>query len=432
MRLSSLSGLIARLAGVGGKFVVTFVLAREAGAAAVGEFALFFGAVNILVFLIGLDFHLFSIRELLLRQTAAGRLRVMGGQLAVDGSIYGVFIVLALLAGLTGVASLLPVPLGWLVAITIGDHLASQFSRAFMMLRRPHLANLIYAAKSGLWGWVGCAAIFAGFLPADLEPFYLLWLVFDVAAIVLGVAAMRLAMRGARLSRPGNMSGWFQRGFRTSRYFYATSVSTMLIAYLDRFVIAGNAGVAEAGVYAFWQSIAGLLPIVVYAVAGMHYLPILVESYKRRRMEEFHSAAAGFLKQTVALCLMTGALVLILSPWIAGMVGKPEIQFDRSLILLLLVGAMGNALWQVPYQILYSAGEDKFLAATLILITAVWGIADFVVIPFAGIHGAAAIVATANLIIYLWLQRTAAQHLESGARGLSAVRSPLLDRSVEA
>jgi O-antigen/teichoic acid export membrane protein len=424
MQLRAFTAMATRLAGVGGKFVVTMVLARTAGVQAVGEFALFFGAVNVMVFVVGLDFHLFSIRELLLRQTKAGRVRVMVAQLSIDGALYALFAALAVIVAVTGVGKSLPFPIGWLLAITIGDHMATQLSRAFMMLRHPQLSNVIYAVKSGLWGWVGCAAVFAGLMPAAIQPFYVLWFVFDLAAIAIGLVAMYFAMRGAGLSRPKKMTGWFRRGIRTSRYFYATSVATMLIASLDRFIIAGSISVADAGIFSFWQVIVGLLPIIAYAVAAMHFLPILVESYKRGRIAEFNEAAAGFLKKTVSVCAACGAVVLALSPWIANLVGKPEMAVHWSFVLLLLFGAAGNALWQVPYQVLFSAGEDRFLAVTLILITAGWAIADLLIIPLIGLMGAAVVVAVTNLFIYYVLQRAAARHLACVATSRVLERGP--------
>lgn len=427
MRVRSLWSLVLRLAGVGGKFVVTFVLAREVGARAVGEFALFFGAVNLLVFVIGLDLHLFSIREMLLRRSAAGRLRVMVGQLQADAGLYVIFIAGALAIYVSGIADRLPISMGWLVAITVADHLAQELSRAFQMLRRAYAANIVFAVKSGLWGWIGSALLLGGVTPPSVEPFYALWLAFDVAAIVGGMFVLHRMMKGVPASRPHRALSWYRRGISVSRFYYATSVSTMGIAYIDRFVIAGWMSVAEAGVYAFWQSIASLLPTVTFAMAGMHSIPVLVESYKRKRSAEFKEAARAFFRHTIVLCLLAGLAVLAVSAWIPPLLGQPGMAVSWSLVLVLLSGAAGNALWQVPYQVLYSAGEDRFLAIALVSLSVLSTVANIMLIPLIGIWGAALVSAATNFAIYIALDRVAKQHLAADARaGQNAplVRNP--------
>jgi O-antigen/teichoic acid export membrane protein len=409
--VTGIISLILRLGGVGGKFAVMLILAREAGAHAVGEFALFFGAVNLLTFVIGLDFHLFSIRELLLRRSITGRLRVVAAQAAVDGTLYVVACLIAFLVWFTGLGRLTGLPIGWLLAVVIADHLSLELSRLFQILRHPHTANIIYAAKSGLWGWVGGALILTGLAAPNVTTFYTLWAACDLVAIAGGMACVRKLARGSRLTLPSRLLSWFKRGVSISRFFYATSVATMVFAYIDRFIIAGWITVSDAGKYVFWQSIAGLLPIVTFAMAGMHYLPILVESFKRKRPQEFAEAATAFMRRSLLLSLACSIGVLLLSPWIPVALHRPEFVVGWPLVAILLVASSANAMWQVPYQVLYSAQEDRFLAVALISLTIASIAADLAIIPFASIIGAACVSAVVNVAIYFVLQRAAKRHL---------------------
>jgi O-antigen/teichoic acid export membrane protein len=218
------------------------------------------------------------------------------------------------------------------------------------------------------------------------------------------------------------MFAWFKRGISVSRFFYATSVATMMFAYADRFIIAAWVSVADAGRYAFWQSIAGLLPIVTFAMAGMHFLPILVESYKRKRVDEFERAASDFLRRSLLLSLAAGVGVLVLSPWIPEILNRPEFVVHPAFVAVLLVASSANAMWQVPYQVLYSAGDDRALAAALIALTALSILADFAAIPLLGVIGAALVSAAVNIIIYLALQRRARQHIKDVAEPHSIQR----------
>ncbi len=412
--------LILRLGGVGGKFAVLLVLAREAGARTVGEFSLFFGAVNVLTFVIGLDFHLFSVRELLLRRSLSARLRVVAAQATVDGSLYLIVCAIGFVIWATGLGRSSGLPLGWLLAVVIGDHLALELSRLFQIVRHPHAANVIYAAKSGLWGWFGGALVLAGLASPNVTPFYALWVACDLLAIVGGLIYLRHFARGARPSLPSNLFAWFRRGLSVSRFFYVTSVATMVFAYIDRFMIAAWVTVADAGKYSFWQSIAGLLPIVTFAMAGMHYLPVLVESYKRNRLHDFEDAASAFMRRSLLLSCLCSAGILLIAPWIPVLLGRPEFVVDRAFVALLLVASSANAMWQVPYQVLYSAQEDRFLAAALIGLTILSIVADIAVIPFASTFGAACVSAVVNVVIFLVLQRSAKRHLGRASRTVTS------------
>jgi len=408
--MRALVSLGLRLLAVGGKFAVMLVLAREASAQEVGKFALFFGAINIFVYLIGLDFHLFTIRELIARRTLSGRLRIIFGQMIVDGSIYGLIILLALGAILTGAAKALPVSPFWFASILIGDHLTQELSRQFLVFRRPHLSNILYAIKTGLWGWAGSAAILAGAIPATVESFYALWLGADIIGAIVGLYALVHMMRGAKPSLPARTGKWVHRGLHVSKYFYFTSVATMCIAYLDRFLIAHQVTVSEAGKYAFWQSVASLLPVVVYAMAGMHYLPMLVEAYKRNRLGEFAQLARAFRWKTAAISAACGVGIVLVSLWIPALVGKVEFQASIPFVLVVVAAAALNALWQVPYQVLYSTGQDKWLAAVLTSLTLSSILLDLLLIPSFQIMGAAAASLVTNLAIYVLLHRRASRH----------------------
>ncbi len=414
--MRALLSLILRLAGVGGKFVAMLVLADVGGTTEVGHFALFFGAINVLLFAIGLDFHLFAIRELLARRTLAARARIVFGQATMNGAIYVAVLGISLILIISGAAALLPVPLVWFAAILVLDHLAQEFSRLFLILKRPHVANIIYAIKTGLWGWVGAGAIYVGWLGASADSFYLAWLVADILAILIGGSVALRMLSGVKTSLPKDYRMWIRRGLKVSRLFYLTSVTTMCLAYLDRFVIAELISVEQVGRYAFWQSITSLLPVVVYAMAGMHFLPRLVEASKRGKVQEFMQLRKSFLLQTIAISAVVTVPILVASPWVPLLLGKSEFAAGFLLVGLLTAAACMNTLWQVPYQVLYAANDDRKLAVTLTSATLLSLLLNLCLVGIFGITVAAAISVLTNGIVYVVLDRHARRHLPIDAQ----------------
>lgn len=419
--MKDLVSFLLRLAGVGGKFAAMMVLARYASPSEVGLFGLFFAAVNLLVFVIGLDFHLFSVRELVARRSASGKLRVIATQGLLDLVLYSVFALGVFMVQSSPIGPQLPLHLGWLTVIVIADHLSQEFSRLFLILRQPHASNVIYAVKTGLWGWLAAAAIFGGILPARVESFYALWLGCNVLAIIGGALLLSLTLSGARASLPPAIGKVFRRGFAISRYYYATSIALMVVAYVDRFIVADVAGLGQAGLYTFWHSIVSLLPVAVYAMAGMHFLPVLVEAFQRRRIEEFRIGALNFARKTLLISAIFGIGILATFRIVPTILGKPEFEASYLLVALLVGTYAANAAWQVPYQVLYSAQRDRFLAYSLTAISVAIIPLTYVAARFGGIEGAALVGLITNGTILLVLSRQAARELGVGALNVSLI-----------
>jgi hypothetical protein len=198
----SLISVGLRLGGVAGKFVAVVVLAMQSGTDQVGRFTLFFSAINLFVFVIGLDLYQFVIRELLARRSPAGRLRVLFGQQAFNACIYGLVLLLAIPAVAFSGGTIFEVPLWWFVLVLITDHAAQEMSRIFIVLSRPFHANVIYVAKTGGWAWIGAAIGLLSNKPLHAESFYPLWLMMNVGALIYGVLVLRTSFRSVRSSLP--------------------------------------------------------------------------------------------------------------------------------------------------------------------------------------------------------------------------------------
>jgi O-antigen/teichoic acid export membrane protein len=185
----------------------------------------------------------------------------------------------------------------------------------------------------------------------------------------------------------------------------------MCLAYVDRFVIANKVSLAEVGRYSFWQSIVALLPVVAYAMAGMHFLPRLIESYKHGELSRFANYRRQFLTRTWVVCLPAAAGVLAVSPLAPTLLGKSGFDMPLLLVALMALAACTNALWQVPYQVLYSAGDDRFLAAAVTSITGLATLASFALVSAFGVTGAVMGSVVANATMYLVLDRRSRLHV---------------------
>lgn len=408
--LQSLISLGLRLGGVAGKFVAILVLGARSGAAEVGEFTLFFSAINVLVFVVGLDFHQFVFREVLARRTPSGQLRVILGHQALNLCIYLLLLLAGVVALVMTEGRAFGLPLPWLVVILITDHAAQELSRVFIVLSRPTEANVIYVSKTGAWAWAGALLGFAGDGPVHAESFYPLWLAANLAAIAYGAVTLGRMLRPARVSFPPHYLRWIGRGVRVSSLFYLTSVATSAFGALDRFVIAGSRSVSATGLYSFWQSAASLIPVAAYAMAGMHFLPRLIQAYQSGSSSDFAALHRRFLVHSLWVALPIAALLMLVAPLAPLVIGRGDLEPSLTLVGPLAFTAVMTALWQVPYQVLYSGRKDAPLATLIVVVAGGSFLLNLVIVPAAGVLGAAAIGAAANLGLYLALDAKA-KHL---------------------
>jgi O-antigen/teichoic acid export membrane protein len=397
--------LALRLAAVGGKFFAVVALANFAEPRDVGAFGVFLGAVNILVFVISLDFHQFVIREILSKRDKASRLQVMLGQAVLNSSIYLLIGICLIPATSHPALEGFSADAGWFVAILITDHASQELSRLFLVQRRPFVANVIYALKTGIWGWIGALSLYAGWADPTAQTFYVFWLLSNVAAVLTGLILLQVDFREIHPLLPQGLLRWTANGLKVSARFYLASVAMMVMAYSDRLIIATSTSLSEAGQYTFWQSISALLPVAVYAAAGMHFLPRLVEAYQRGRSRTFARLRDLFVRRTILISGLSAAFILLGYPMIPFLVGKSEFQAGILTVSMLIAGAALNALWQVPYQVLYSAHDDHFLTKILTATTAGSIILNLMAVPFLGIAGAALITVISNATVLLLLDK---------------------------
>jgi O-antigen/teichoic acid export membrane protein len=399
----SLTSLGFRLAGVAGKFVAIVVLAAGSSATEVGKFTLFFSAINILVFVISFDFYQFVFREVIARRTPAGRLRVLFGQQIFNGMIYGIVLATALAISASGWPAIFDLPVFWLAAVLITDHAAQELSRIFTVLARPTHANIIYAIKTGAWAWAGAAVGVFSDSPLRADTFYPLWLGANLIGILIGLGVMVFEFRAITPSLPPRYRDWLTRGVWMSSPFYATSLATICLGLIDRFIIAGSQTVAAAGIYSFWQSAASLIPIILYAVCGMHFLPRLMTAVQRGQHAEFRELRQKFLTRSLVVSAILASVLLLCAPLIPALIVRSEMGAPRLLVVLLVTAAVMTALWQVPYQALYSRRDDTFLAVSIVSVTSLSVVFNLLLVPLGGAMSAAGVAAAASTGLFLIL-----------------------------
>jgi O-antigen/teichoic acid export membrane protein len=201
--------------------------------------------------------------------------------------------------------------------------------------------------------------------------------------VLAGSAAPRVWSAG-RTSRHVLRSYW-RYGWPMSLWFGAS----FLLNYVDRFAIAALLGKAEAGRYAAAaDTITRGMGIVGFPLSVAVYSAVMTE-WNAGRLTEARAALVSAGKMLVAVLVPCVVGAAVVGPWVLGLL-VPGNSLGRGAITLLAVGA---ALWQcalLAHKTLEIAGRSKLMLGVLLVAAVTTAGLDVLLVPFAGITGAAA------------------------------------------
>jgi O-antigen/teichoic acid export membrane protein len=354
-------------------------------AEAMGLYGLMVAALAIGVFVVGLEYHYFTMRELSSRPPPrlAGVLR---DQLVVHLLAYAAAAAVLVMVQRLG---LFPgLPLRWFVPLLLTEHLSQEAYVALNALSRPVAANLVLFLRTAGWAFLLVPAAAAHPTLRRLDAVFLAWLAGGAAS--LAIAAWRLRGLGwGRALHEGPDWTEIRQGLRTAAPFIAITGSSMALLFVDRFIIAAYHGLAAVGVYTFFAGITTAIITLVNAGVSMIRLPRLVRAWRHGSPVEFGREVRRAWGVAVAGALLLAAVAAMAVSPMLRFVGRRAYSEATGVFWLLLAAALIRCAADVPLYALYARGSDRALLLINVaaMITALG--ANLVLVPTHGAAGAA-------------------------------------------
>ena len=380
---SSILNVALRGAALLGRFVLLLALAQYLSPAEVGLFALFSAANLWGVYLQGVEFHLFNVREIVAADEAMWARRTRDAFV-----LYAILYVLATGAwtGLFG-GGLLPWSVFiWFLATLAFEHVTQEAYRLFNAFGRPLAGSLVVFVRSGLWMYAVAVVIVLRPGSRSLETVFIGWTCGGALAVVLAlVFVRRLPWRGL----PPIDWPWLRRGLAVGLPLLAGSLALRGISLFERWLVGYTHGDVALGVFGFYATIAGALPVLADSGVGAVLYPKMMKAWQqgdreayRQRLRSLFIAFAVFLGVSVPAALVAVYFAV-------GHIGNGVYASHFTVYGVLLASA---ALWcasAVPQYALWAQNRDRAMIAISVigLVTAV--AADLVLVPRYGAIGAA-------------------------------------------
>ncbi|HEY9857796.1 MAG TPA: oligosaccharide flippase family protein [Stenomitos sp.] len=385
MLKTSFFNLALRGLTLASKFLLMLFLARFLQPEEIGVYGLMTATVASALFFLGMDFYVFSTRELLAKDRP-NQARLVLDQVAFHGVVYVIVLPLLLVVFLTGVLPWIYV--GWMYLLLILEHTSQEAYRLLTTLSRPVAANVTLFLRSGAWAYAVVAAVVL--LPAtrDLRTVWFGWGIGVLLSLVYAGYVLRGLGWRAALKLPINWR-WIRTGLLTALPFFASTLALKTIEYSDRYFIEHFCGKADVGIYTFYSSIANAVQAFVFAGVISVLYPKLVEAFQQGHMAEYRAHYRQMKLTTLGGVLISSSLAAVAILPLLALVKRPVFAEHLPVYWLLLVSASAVSLGYIPHYGLYAQKRDRAIVTITFISVAVSLLGNALLVPRWGMMGAA-------------------------------------------
>ncbi len=369
-----------------GKFAFIVVLAKYTDPSTVGIYALLVTIVTISIYVIGLEIHTFTNREL------------ASDKGETDGAthIQSHFVTLVGMFALTLPIILYSVfwfdlggkfSLALFSAVLLLEIFGHELGRYLLILSRPVAANFLQFLRGAAWMPMTIAALLAYGRDGAIDIILWGWLGGAAAACLFGMAHVRRFLKPIQRYR----FAWLYQAFFSARHYFGLAMLTQVQYYSDRFIVQRVMGESAVGVLSFYQSFANTMVAFVQTGVISVMLPRLLLAASRRDLEAESRVRRSMFVWATALALGISATLAVGMPLLLTQMDKAAYGPSLSVFYVLLAGNLVFVASAVMQQSLYARRRDVQLVRISLVIVPLGLIANALVVPAYGIMGAATV-----------------------------------------
>ena len=205
----------------------------------------------------------------------------------------------------------------------------------------------------------------------------------------------------ASFSRPFRLSV-ITDAIRKSFLMLLSDLGFITSQYIDRYLITLFLGLKVAGIYFLFWTVGSSATTFLALVLQQKQRPSLISAYRTSGPSAHRQLAWRFLQTTAlttaALSTAVGFTFQVLLPWVA----QPALIAQWSAFWLIVAGLAVRYMADFGVLALFTAHLDRLTTVTNLASVGVLVIAQLVLLPLAGLHGAGAAILLTSLIMALW------------------------------
>jgi O-antigen/teichoic acid export membrane protein len=352
--LTRIVNVALRGATLGSKFSLIFALAYYLEPNEVGVYGLLFAAVSYSLYVSGLEFYVFSTRELI-----SASHNVWGGYLKSHAVLILCLycVVMPLLFLLFNLDFLPQDFVAWFFIILVLEHFSQEFNRLLIASSKQVAASVVLFFRSGVWCIAVVAMMYLYPSLRTLDVVFFSWAMGAGLACVLSVIIifrMRLGGWGSKVDWR-----WIKAGLVIALPFLLASLSIRGIFTLDRFFLEHYANLEVLGAYVLFVGICNALVSFLDASVFVFTYPVLIKSSQEGNVDLFLSTMKKLSIQTMLVAGFFVVSSLLMIDFVLDLIGKASYSENKDLFYLTLLAVVIFVASFVPQYGLYAQGHDR-------------------------------------------------------------------------
>lgn len=383
------------------KFVLILFLTNTIEPAQLGVYGLFVATIGLGLYLLGLELHVVSARDLLARPKELRSLLIRD-QALVHLAGYILIIPLLLVAFLGG-----QLPLGqllWFYLILILEHAGQEVYRLLVTFGKPLAANASLFLRGGAWVILLIAVVWGGVSLENLNAVWGAWACGSLLGLIYAISCLSDLEWSRTLTTPVDW-GWLRSVLRRAVPFLFSALAIRSLDTVDRYALGFFHGEASVGIYTFYYSFGSVLHLFIYSGVVMILHPQLISSFQEGDLAGYRRLKKRLTLFILFLAISIGSFVALALPIIIDLLGRSEYGQDLNAFRLMLVGQVLLALGYIPFYDLYVRNADKAILFSSLIACVAAVTSHLLLVPAFGIIGTAiaAIIAFACLTASRWI-----------------------------
>ena len=189
---------------------------------------------------------------------------------------------------------------------------------------------------------------------------------------------------------------------RKSALIYVSDLSFIASQYIDRYLVTLFLGIKVAGIYFLFWTVANAATTFLALVLQQRQRPLLINAYRVGGVSEHCQLAWRFMQTTAfataALSITIGFAFQILSP----LLDQASLAGHWSAFWLIVAGMAFRYLADFGGMGLFTAHRDRLTMLTNVVSVCVLVVAQTLLLPLAGLHGAGGAILITFVGIALW------------------------------
>jgi O-antigen/teichoic acid export membrane protein len=388
--------LVVRAIGILSRFLITFLFTKKISLEFQGEYTLYNTSITLIILLLGLDFYMYSNRYVIKHNDRA--LFALKNQFVLQLVMYTIsFAVFYLLFGDTyfGLKFLL-----LFFSTTFLDHLAQDFFRLYIVLKKVLLANIILFIKSSLWTGFLVIYLFLDEKPTiSIEQVLIYWSFSSVLAIIIG---FYFYPNSLNFFKEEISKTWILKGIKVGCLLLVATIFSKIIEYSDRYLIEYFLGTKSVGIYSFLFQLSNLVNVVIFTIYISFIYPNLMESVHKEDLLGLKSYNNQIINKSTIIIVIYFLVSIVFLPIIIKIVARNELYDYQLVFYVLLIGNLFLNYNFAAYYALIALEKERQIIYVSFFGCIINLVVNIVFIPIFGIITGAFSLLAANVFIYIF------------------------------